>query len=69
MTHAYPPLTKDLIDAYAASAVAWLVRFLGVLTAPGAARRRKLMQRFLNFIERAVESIIFLRAVQCFAAG
>ncbi|MGH6951642.1 MAG: hypothetical protein ACREH4_12255, partial [Vitreimonas sp.] len=66
MTHALPPLTKDLIDAFAASAVAWLVRLLGVLTAPGAERRRRLMRAFLNRIERAVECIVFLWAVERF---
>ena len=64
MTHALPPLTKDLIDAFAASAVAWAVRLLGVLVAPGAARRRSAVRRLLTFLERAVESIVFLWAVQ-----
>src|SRR5262245_15582316 len=63
MTHALPPLTKAVLEALAASAIAWLVRLLGVLTALGAARRRRLMRRFLNYIERAVECIIFLKAV------
>ncbi len=64
MTQPRPPLSKDLIEAFAASAVAWLVRLLGVLTTPGAERRRRLMRRFLHHIERAVECIIFLRAVE-----
>ena len=66
MTHALPPLTKDLLEALAASAIAWAVRLLGVLTAPGAERRRRLMRRFLNHIERAVECIIFLKALARF---
>lgn len=66
MTHALPPLTKDLIDVFAASAVAWAVRLLGVLVAPGAVRRRRPMRRLLTFLERAVECIVFLWAVQRF---
>jgi hypothetical protein len=63
MTHALPPLNQAGIEALAASAIAWMVRLLGVLTALGATRRRRLMRRFLNHIERAVECIIFLKAV------
>ena len=63
MTHALPPLNQARLEALAASAIAWLVRLLGVLTALSAARRRRLMRRFLNHIERAVECIIFLKAV------
>src|SRR5687767_8360498 len=54
MTHAFPPLTKDLIEAYAASAVAWAVRFLGVLVRPRASRRRS-VRGLLKWLERAVE--------------
>ncbi len=64
MTQTRPPLSKDTIEAFAASAVAWAVRLLGVLVAPGADRRRRLMRRFLNHIERAVECIVFLWAVE-----
>jgi hypothetical protein len=66
MKHALPPLTKDLIDAFAASAVAWAVRLLGVLFAPSAARRQRLLRRFVNHLERCVEAIIFLKAVRQF---
>jgi hypothetical protein len=66
MTNALPPLTKDLIDAFAASAVAWAVRLLGVLFAPSAVRRQRLLRRFVNHLERCVEAIIFLRAVRLF---
>src|SRR5262245_23448554 len=64
MTNALPPLTKDLIDAFAASAVAWAVRLLGVLFAPRAVRRQRLLGRFVSRLERAVEAIIFLKAVR-----
>ena len=66
MTQPLPPLTKDLIDAFAASAVAWAVRLLGVLFAPSATRRQRLLQRFVNHLERSVEAIIFLKAVRLF---
>jgi hypothetical protein len=66
MTNALPPLTKDLIDAFAASAVAWAVRLLSVLFAPSAARRQRLLRRFVNHLERCVEAIIFLKAVRRF---
>ena len=66
MTNALPPLTKDLIDAFAASAVAWAVRLLSVLFAPSAARRQRLLRRFVNHLECCVEAIIFLKAVRRF---
>jgi hypothetical protein len=66
MTNALPPLTKDLIDAFAASAVLWLTRLLGVVTDPSAPRRRRLLTRFVRSIERCVEHIIFLMAVERF---
>jgi hypothetical protein len=64
MTQALPLPTKPPIEALAASAVVWLVRLLGVLVAPGAERRRRGLRRFLDHIERAVECIIFLWAVE-----
>jgi hypothetical protein len=64
MTQPLPPLTKDLLEAFAASAVAWLVRLLGIVLTPGAARRRRLLRGFLNHIERCVECIVLLEAVR-----
>ena len=64
--HALPPLTSDLIEAYAASAVVWLVRLLGIVLDPSAARRRRRLARFVRWIERCVEAILFLRAVHAF---
>jgi hypothetical protein len=66
MTHTPPPLTKDLIEAFAASAVAWLVRLLGVVLDPSAPRRRRRLIAFVRHIERCVECIIFLKAVHAF---
>jgi hypothetical protein len=66
MTPALPPLTKDMIDAFAASAILWLTRLLGVVVDPSAQRRRRLLARFVRHIERCVECIIFLMAVERF---
>jgi hypothetical protein len=66
MKHALPPLTKDLIEAFAASAGLWCVRLAGVilrLAAPGGRRR---LHRFVEISERAVESIMFLKALHRF---
>jgi hypothetical protein len=60
---ALPPLTKDLIEAFAASAVAWAVRLLGAVLHPRAERRHGVLTRFVRRIERFVEHIIFLKAV------
>ncbi len=62
MTPALPPLTKDRIDAFAASAVAWAVRLLILLFAPGAARRSRSLHRLVQRLERHVENTIFLKA-------
>jgi hypothetical protein len=61
-----PPLTKDLLDAFAAHAVAWAVRLLGVLVDPSAARRRRRLTAFVRTLERFVEYTLFLRAVHAF---
>ncbi|MGH6952422.1 MAG: hypothetical protein ACREH4_16280 [Vitreimonas sp.] len=63
MTHARPPLTKDLIDALVASAVGWGVRLLCVLLGPGAVRRARPLHRFVQRLERHVECIVFLKAL------
>ena len=66
MKHALPPLTTDLLEAFTASAVSWLVRLLGVVLDPSAERRRRRLLRFVRSIERCVEHIIFLKAVHAF---
>jgi hypothetical protein len=62
MTNAYQLPTKDRIEAFAASAVVWLVRHLDLLLAPDAAQRRRLLHRLVLRLERTVECIIFLKA-------
>jgi hypothetical protein len=66
MKHALPPLTAGLLEAFTASAIAWLVRLLGVTLHPNAPRRRRLLTCFVRRIERCVEHIIFLKAVHAF---
>jgi len=61
-----PPLTNDLIEAFAASAVAWLVRLLGVVLDPNAERRRRRLIAFVRRVEHRVECIIFLKALHAF---
>jgi hypothetical protein len=66
MTHALPPLTKDRIEAFAASAILWCVWLMGAalkLIAPDKNRR---LTRFVERTEREVESILFLRALHRF---
>jgi hypothetical protein len=66
MTHPLSPLTKDLIDAFAASAVAWAVGLLGVHQRLCAPHRSGRFRRLVGLLERAVESILFLAAVHRF---
>jgi hypothetical protein len=66
MKHTLPPLTKDLIEAYAASAVLWAVWLLGVILKLGAASGSQRLRRFVEVSERAVESIMFLKALHRF---
>ena len=61
-----PPLTKDLLDAFATHAVAWAVRLLGVLFDQSAPRRRRCLIAFVRMLERFVEYTLFLRAVHAF---
>jgi hypothetical protein len=61
-----PPLTKDLLAAFTAHAVAWALRLLGVLFDPRAPRRRRRLVRFVRALERFVEHILFLEAVHAF---
>ena len=66
MTNALPPLTRNLLEAFAAHAIAWAVRLLGVLVDPSAPRRRRRLTRFVRVLERFVEHILFLEAVHAF---
>jgi hypothetical protein len=62
MKHALSPLTQDLIEALAASAVLWLGRLLGVLFSPRAANHRRKLHRLVQTGERWVEHILFIMA-------
>ncbi len=63
MKHALPPLTQETVEAFAVSAVAWALRLVRLLFAPGAQRRWRLLDSFVARLERRVECILFLRAV------
>jgi hypothetical protein len=54
MKHVLPPLTQDLLEAFAASAVAWLGWLLGVVSL-GAPRRSRRLRSLIEIAERAVE--------------
>jgi len=60
MTHALPPLTKDRIEAFAASAMVWCVGLVDAALKLIAPHRR--LTRFVERTERDVESILFLKA-------
>ncbi len=62
MKPARTPLTKDRIEAFAASAVAWVVRLLGAVLHPRAEFRRRRLAAFVRRAERFVEFIVFLKA-------
>jgi hypothetical protein len=66
MKHALPPLTKDLIEAFAASAVLWLMWLMGVALKLSAPHKSRRLRRWVELHERAVESILFLKAVHRF---
>ena len=61
---ALPPLTKDLADAFIASATLWLARLLGLLFHPRAATRKRLFLRLVQFGERWTEYVLFVAAAQ-----
>jgi hypothetical protein len=63
-TAALPPLSKDLVDAFTASATLWLLRLLALLLNPRAANRRRLFTRLVQFSERWVEYVLFVAAAQ-----
>ena len=62
MKHAHSPLTQDLIQALAASALAWLGRLLSVLLSPRAANHRRRLNRLVQTGERWVEEVLFIMA-------
>ena len=59
-----PPLTKDLVEAFMASATLWLARLLGLLFSPRAAMRQRRFTRLVQFAERWVEYVLFVAAGQ-----
>ena len=59
-----PPLTKDIVDAFFASATLWLARLLGLLLNPRAAAHRRPFTRLVQVAERWVEHILFVAAAQ-----
>lgn len=66
MKPALPPLTKDMLDAFIASAwlcLLWAARVIAQFAAP---RRGRRLHRIVARLERGVESILFLRAVHRF---
>src|SRR5262245_12028869 len=56
------PLTKDLIEALAASAGLWLGRLLAILFSPRAAGHKRRLARLVATAERWVEQIILVMA-------
>jgi hypothetical protein len=59
-----PPLSKDLVEAFMASATLWLVRLAGLLFSPRAASRKRRFTRLVQFGERWVECVLFVAAAQ-----
>src|SRR5688572_16482607 len=66
MKNDLPPLTRNLLEAFAAHAIAWAVRLLGVLVDPSAPRRRRRLTAFVRKLERFVEVTLFLEAVHAY---
>ena len=64
---ALPPLTTDCLEAFTASAWAWLMWLACVIARIGVTRRTRRLDRFVCRLERGVESILFLQAVHRFA--
>jgi hypothetical protein len=64
--NAPPPLTQHLIEAFAASAWGWLMWLAAVIAKLGAPRRSRRLNTLVARLERAVENILFLRAVHGF---
>lgn len=63
MKHAHTLPTPETIEAYAASALDWLGWLMGVMLRLGAPRASRRLTRAVELLERAVESILFLKAV------
>jgi hypothetical protein len=59
-----PPLTRDLVEAFMASATLWLARLMGVLFNPRAVHRTRMLARLVQFGERWVECVLFVAAGQ-----
>jgi hypothetical protein len=63
MTHAQPIITASRVEAYVASALRLLGWLLGVILRIGASGRGARLKHVLSRAERAVECILFLKAV------
>ena len=59
-----PPLTKDLVVAFMASATLWLVRLMALLFSPRAVHRQRRFTRLVQFAERWIECVLFVAAAQ-----
>jgi hypothetical protein len=64
MKHVLSPLTKDLIEAFLASAGLWLARLMGVLLAPRARAHKRRLARLVATAEAWVEQIILIMAAR-----
>jgi hypothetical protein len=63
--HVPPPhITKAQVEAFVASAWAWLCRLLAVLFSPSAQHRRRRLLRLVQLGERRVEHVLFNMAAQ-----
>jgi hypothetical protein len=63
MKHAHPPLTKDRIEAFAASAALWCLWLIGVIARLAACSRSRRLAREVERLERGVEATFFLAAL------
>jgi hypothetical protein len=64
MKQPQPGLPKPETDAFLASGIAWLGWFLAIILKLGAPRRSRTLRRWIEKLERFVEHVIFLMAVQ-----
>lgn len=63
MTQSEPIITTARVDAFFASALRFLMWLFGAMLRLPAARRSTRLQRLLSLAERAVECVLFLKAV------
>jgi hypothetical protein len=62
-TNQPPPLTRQRIDAFHASALRWLGRLMRLILTLGTPGRGQRLRRFLTRIELEVECILFCEAL------